>query len=149
MKNYYHLNQKGLTLIELLAVIVILAILVTIAIPSISNVIANQRDKAILSDIVAMVETSKMQYVADECGDSICEYDSSNAANNEISFNSSKFTIGIVKFTDLPYPDDVIITDLDINDSDFKGRNKDRYINLISTTGGFTEKALLDVLNNR
>lgn len=37
------INQKGFTLIELLAVIVILGIILMIAVPSISNVIANSR----------------------------------------------------------------------------------------------------------
>ena len=36
-------NQKGLTLIELLAVIVILGIIAAIAIPSIGNIIQNSK----------------------------------------------------------------------------------------------------------
>ena len=43
-------NEKGLTLIELLAVIVILAIIAAIAIPAIGNIIANSRSKAVISD---------------------------------------------------------------------------------------------------
>ena len=37
-------NQKGLTLIELLAVIVILGIIAAIAIPSIGNIIQNTKN---------------------------------------------------------------------------------------------------------
>lgn len=44
------LNQKGLTLIELLAVIVILAIVAAIAIPAIGNVISNSRVGAVKGD---------------------------------------------------------------------------------------------------
>lgn len=44
------LNQKGLTLIELLAVIVILAIVAAIAVPAIGNVISNSRVGAIKGD---------------------------------------------------------------------------------------------------
>ena len=36
-------NEKGLTLIELLAVIVILAIVAAIAVPAIGNIIENSR----------------------------------------------------------------------------------------------------------
>jgi type IV pilus assembly protein PilA len=43
-------EQKGLTLIELLAVIVILAIIAAIAIPAIGNIINNSRVGAIKSD---------------------------------------------------------------------------------------------------
>ncbi|WP_017381172.1 prepilin-type N-terminal cleavage/methylation domain-containing protein [Paenisporosarcina sp. TG-14] len=43
-------EQKGLTLIELLAVIVILAIIAAIAIPAIGNIIENSRVGAIKSD---------------------------------------------------------------------------------------------------
>ena len=43
-------NEKGLTLIELLAVIVILAIVAAIAIPAIGNIIDNSRTKAVISD---------------------------------------------------------------------------------------------------
>lgn len=43
-------DQKGLTLIELLAVIVILAIIAAIAIPAIGNIIENSRYSAVKSD---------------------------------------------------------------------------------------------------
>lgn len=43
-------NEKGLTLIELLAVIVILAIIAAIAIPAIGTIIENSRQGAVKSD---------------------------------------------------------------------------------------------------
>lgn len=43
-------EQKGLTLIELLAVIVIIAIIAAIAIPAIGNIIENSRFSAVKSD---------------------------------------------------------------------------------------------------
>ena len=43
-------NEKGMTLIELLAVIVIIAIIAAIAIPAIGNIIDNSRVGAIKSD---------------------------------------------------------------------------------------------------
>ncbi|BAQ11586.1 prepilin-type N-terminal cleavage/methylation domain-containing protein [Bacillus sp. OxB-1] len=43
-------NEKGLTLVELLAVIVILGIIAAIAVPSIGNIIQNTREKAFIAD---------------------------------------------------------------------------------------------------
>lgn len=58
------LNQKGLTLIELLAVIVILAIVAAIAIPAISNLIENSRVGAIKSDALNAISAANL-YQAD------------------------------------------------------------------------------------
>lgn len=54
------LNQKGLTLIELLAVIVILAIVAAIAIPAIGNLIENSRIKAAKSDAVLIINAANL-----------------------------------------------------------------------------------------
>lgn len=56
-------NQKGLTLIELLAVIVILAIIAAIAIPSISAIIRNTERNAHISNAHQMVDAARL-YVA-------------------------------------------------------------------------------------
>ena len=53
-------NEKGLTLIELLAVIVILAIVAAIATPAIGNIIDNSRDKAILADASSVLSAAKL-----------------------------------------------------------------------------------------
>ena len=65
-------NEKGLTLIELLAVIVILAIVAAIAIPAIGNIINNSRDKAILSDALAVISGAKIAYMDGKCVDKTC-----------------------------------------------------------------------------
>lgn len=62
-------NQKGLTLIELLAVIVILAIIAAIAIPAIGNIISNSKDKAILSDAAGVLAGAKIAITDGACGD--------------------------------------------------------------------------------
>ncbi|SDM80037.1 prepilin-type N-terminal cleavage/methylation domain-containing protein [Psychrobacillus sp. OK028] len=77
-------NQKGLTLIELLAVIVILAIVAAIAVPAIGNVINNSRDKAILADASSIISGAKLAMTDGACkgvkgvgtsaaGDNICD----------------------------------------------------------------------------
>lgn len=55
-------NEKGLTLIELLAVIVILAIVAAIAIPAIGNIIDNSRIKAAKSDVVNVISAANIYF---------------------------------------------------------------------------------------
>lgn len=61
----YLKNQKGLTLIELLAVIVILGIIAAIAVPAIGNVINNSKEEAALADAQQIIDAAKL-YVASE-----------------------------------------------------------------------------------
>jgi type IV pilus assembly protein PilA len=51
-------NQKGLTLVELLAVIVILGVIAAIAVPAISNTIANSRANADQQTIHLLEDTA-------------------------------------------------------------------------------------------
>lgn len=60
-------NQKGLTLIELLAVIVILAIVAAIAVPAIGNIINNSKDKAILADASNILAGAKIAMTDGAC----------------------------------------------------------------------------------
>ena len=55
-------NEKGLTLIELLAVIVILAIVAAIAVPAIGNIIENSRVKAIKADAANIINAAQIYY---------------------------------------------------------------------------------------
>lgn len=74
-------NEKGLTLIELLAVIVILAIIAAIAVPAIGNVIANSRDSGKVADLSNALSGAKIAVVDGTCteqtpkGDFICSSD--------------------------------------------------------------------------
>jgi type IV pilus assembly protein PilA len=66
-------NEKGLTLIELLAVIVILAIIAAIAVPAIGNIINNSHDKALLADASNILSGAKIAMVDGSCSsETVC-----------------------------------------------------------------------------
>ncbi|PIC67871.1 Tfp assembly type protein [Sporosarcina sp. P21c] len=56
------LNQKGLTLVELLAVIVILGIIAAIAVPAIGNIIENTKYNAVKSDALNALSAANLYY---------------------------------------------------------------------------------------
>lgn len=60
-------NERGLTLIELLAVIVILGIIAAIAIPSIGGLINKTKEDAIKADAVQVLNAAKL-YVSTNAG---------------------------------------------------------------------------------
>ncbi|OIJ10571.1 hypothetical protein BKP37_18750 [Anaerobacillus alkalilacustris] len=57
-------NQKGLTLIELLAVIVILGIIAAIAVPSIGNIISKTEEKAKVAEAIQIINAAKLDRAA-------------------------------------------------------------------------------------
>ncbi|WP_270577310.1 type II secretion system protein [Caldibacillus thermoamylovorans] len=89
-------NQKGMTLVELLAVLVILGIIAAIAIPMIGNVINDSRDKAILADAQTVLSAAKVAY-----------------ANGEGTINNSKTKITFNKDVLEPYVEGVTLADGD------------------------------------
>lgn len=59
-------KEKGMTLIELLAVIIIIAIILAIAIPIIANVIGDSRDRATVSEALNIISAAKLKYAQDK-----------------------------------------------------------------------------------
>ncbi|ARK23612.1 hypothetical protein SporoP37_02170 [Sporosarcina sp. P37] len=76
MKNFLQkkLNDKGLTLVELLAVIVILGIIAAIAVPAIGNIIANSKVNALKADGQNVLSAAQM-YFTEKGGASVTQKD--------------------------------------------------------------------------
>jgi len=68
-------NEKGLSLVELLAVIVILGIVAAIAVPAIGNIINNSRDKGEISDALSIISGGKLAHLEHQCGVDGCTGD--------------------------------------------------------------------------
>lgn len=64
-------NEKGLTLIELLAVIVILAIIAAIAIPAIGNIIENSKVNALKADGQNVLAAGNLYFIENSTLDSV------------------------------------------------------------------------------
>ena len=58
-------NKKGFTLVELLAVIVILAVVMLIGITSMGPIMANSRKSALKSDGIDLMNAAKTAYQAE------------------------------------------------------------------------------------
>lgn len=61
-------KEEGFTLVELLAVIVILGIIVAISIPAIGGVIDNSRESATEAERDLIVEAGRMWYISEKDG---------------------------------------------------------------------------------
>jgi len=92
-------NEKGLSLVELLAVIVILAIIAAIAIPAIGNIVANSRAKAEISDAIQALNAANIYFT-----DNPTEKTFSNSTTgvaNYIEINDKGDTFTVTKATPL------------------------------------------------
>ena len=66
-------NKKGFTLVELLAVIVILGVLLMIAVPAVQNVIRNSRKKSFESAAKLALENVETMASAERTGNTLAE----------------------------------------------------------------------------
>lgn len=65
MKKTSYFNEKGYSLVEVLAVIVILGFIASIGLLSISNVIANSKDKTFVNNALTIIHAADL-YLNDE-----------------------------------------------------------------------------------
>ncbi|WP_071395920.1 type IV pilin protein [Bacillus tuaregi] len=99
-------NQKGFTLVELLAVIVILGIIAAIAVPSIGNIIEKSKFDAAKADAIQILNAAKLYTAAEgvpanslnETSTELKEY--IDAIENITKFTVS-FTNGIPSLSDV------------------------------------------------
>lgn len=97
-------NQKGMTLVELLAVLVILGIIAAIAIPMIGNVIQDSKERAILADAQSILSAAKIAQangVKDFNQDNIKEYVEGVPAEATYSVSYSEEKGWQVKYSEL------------------------------------------------
>jgi type IV pilus assembly protein PilA len=91
-------NQRGLTLVELLAVIVILGIISAIAVPSIGNIIEKSKEDAAISDALQIINAAKLAGAADVpapwTNTNLGEYLTKSGDNSfSVTINNGKYSI--------------------------------------------------------
>ncbi|MFC5733682.1 prepilin-type N-terminal cleavage/methylation domain-containing protein [Cytobacillus gottheilii] len=121
-------NQKGLTLIELLAVIVILGIIAAIAIPSIGGIINKSEKDATVAEGIQIISAAKM-YVTSSNPESGAKLTQTELGQFLDSVDDTDYTVTLTKDSAGKF-----IYTLEDHDS----------VPLVSDTDSATEKNLLD-----
>ncbi|MED1489812.1 type II secretion system protein [Bacillus smithii] len=80
-------NQKGMTLIELLAVVVILAIIAAVAVPSVGKIIDNSRADSNRSNALLIINAAKLAIADDENSTVSSKIKSADGANLQTLVN--------------------------------------------------------------
>jgi len=125
-------NNQGVTLVELLIVIVILGIIAAIAVPAVGNIVENAERDAVIGDATAIRDGAQLYCASnaqpDECSDQDSDQDSEDNTTASALGNStgSGITLGAI-FTngeDLD-ADDTVIDDVEGIDDYVEGISED------------------------
>jgi type IV pilus assembly protein PilA len=100
-------NRKGVTLVELLAVIVIMGIIAAIAVPAIGGLIDNSRRKAVEGELTSIEEAARLFAVNADNNDYTVadidpEYISVDTTFESIEFTVSNGTVTFKVVTNVP-----------------------------------------------
>lgn len=93
-------NEKGLTLVELLAVLVILGIIAAIAVPAVGNILQKSKEDAVKSEAIQVINAAKL-YVAAEGIDGDATLGTTDGNNQlipyleEVTDQTKKFTVNV------------------------------------------------------
>jgi type IV pilus assembly protein PilA len=86
-------NQRGLTLVELLAVIVILGIIAAIAVPSIGGIIEKSKKDAAIADALQIINAAKLAHTADP---EVKSWDQDDLKEYLSSSDDTEFTVDYI-----------------------------------------------------
>ncbi|MCA0147427.1 type II secretion system GspH family protein [Rossellomorea vietnamensis] len=118
-------NERGLTLVELLAVIVILGIIAAIAVPSIGAVIKNSKDDAKVAEALQIIDAARLAHAEhpDQTKWTHTGVEGSSSLNGYVSkvkdkgytvtFADGKFTISNHEASDTAISEDDLADEVD------------------------------------
>lgn len=88
-------NNKGFTLVELLAMLVVLGILMGVTIPNITGILTQSKQNALIEDATKMVESAKIKYATRKNGvDKIPRLQDGNCAVFTLDYLNDNEDIG-------------------------------------------------------
>ena len=125
------MKKRGFTLIELLAVIVILAILMLLATPSVLKIMNNAQKSAFETEAATILSAAKTQYAADAGttdGSKKC-YDKSTLTTIDKNFSGKASFKVVIEEVDGKLTYKVSYTDGKYNVSDSNGEKKASEVN--------------------
>ncbi|MDA3932583.1 MAG: prepilin-type N-terminal cleavage/methylation domain-containing protein [Tenericutes bacterium] len=82
-------NRKGVTLVEVLAVVVILGIIAAIAVPTIGNLIENQRTKAAETEWANVLDAARLYATSEDPG---AAFTLDDISPNQIDISATVFS---------------------------------------------------------